>query len=210
MFYVREVSGQIAPYAPGAVRSRRIVEASSRIEPVAGASTKDSSSSGSEAASAVVAAYERVINPDTPRRKIVLAEELMRKDVITIFGSATLEDAHRIFTSRRFRHIPVVDSDENLIGMLSDRDLLRRAARLDDAAHADAKPWREQLVESIMTKPVLVASSDTKTREIAGVMFEERIGCLPIVDESQKVVGIITRSDILRTLVSQAPLELWR
>lgn len=210
MFYVRDALGKIADYSPGAVISRRRVEAVSRVAPVAAIHSTDSSSVATTEATSVVAAYERIINPDTPRRRVVLAEELMKQNVVTILRTATLRDAHHIFSHRRFRHIPVVDNSENLVGVISDRDLLRRAASIDSTSNASSSNWHDALVESIMKHPVLVASSDTLTREIAGVMFAERIGCLPIVDEAQKVIGIITRSDILRTLVQQAPLELWR
>ena len=60
-----------------------------------------------------------------------------------------------------------------------------------------------------MTDQVLTAHPDTEIRTIARVMFEERIGAMPIVSEAGTPVGIITRSDILRTVMNKVPFELW-
>jgi acetoin utilization protein AcuB len=60
-----------------------------------------------------------------------------------------------------------------------------------------------------MSTTVLTAFKNTPLREIARVLFEERIGCLPIIDTAQKSIGILTRSDILRALMQGKPLDLW-
>jgi acetoin utilization protein AcuB len=59
-----------------------------------------------------------------------------------------------------------------------------------------------------MTSQVLTAHPDTSIRDIARVFFEERIGAVPIVDRGETLVGIVTRSNILRTILNSAPLEL--
>lgn len=213
MFYVREISGQVAPYSPGTLQRIRTVDAASAIAPVSarietpGSAVRPYHSTG--AASPAITAYERAIHPDTPRKRILLASEMMSTKVVTIAHSALLAEASRLFAAKRFRHVPVVDGRGKLVGILSDRDVLRRAAHIEDA-HASGKPWQEVRVDIIMNQPVLVASGDTEMREIAQVMFAERIGCLPIVDAEHALIGIITRSDVLRTLLVQAPLELWR
>jgi CBS domain-containing protein len=140
------------------------------------------------------------MNPDMPRRRVLFVNQLMSRNVVTIAAEATLLEASKIFADRRFRHIPVVDAAGALLGILSDRDLLRYAVNDN---------WRDQPVSAIMTSPVLLASSDTEMREVARIMFEERVGCMPIIEADNSLVGIITRSDVLRTLLVQAPLELW-
>jgi len=60
-----------------------------------------------------------------------------------------------------------------------------------------------------MTDRVLTAHPDTEIRTIARVLFEERIGAMPIVNEAGLPKGILTRSDILRTVMNQVPFELW-
>ncbi len=105
---------------------------------------------------------------------------------------------------RRFRHIPVVASGGGICGIVSDRDLFALAI-MDDAE----EKLEPSVVADIMTQKVLTATPDTNIREIARVLIEERIGCMPIVDEDKQVIGMITRSDILRALIKHAPLDLW-
>jgi CBS domain-containing protein len=60
-----------------------------------------------------------------------------------------------------------------------------------------------------MVTQVLIATPDTPIRDIARTMVEERIGSLPILDLRDTLVGIITRSDILRALITHGPMRLW-
>ncbi len=132
------------------------------------------------------------------RRRRVYASELMSEPVITLDPEATLDEAAALFEDRRFRHVPVLDERRRIIGVLSDRDLLR-ASRGDD---------RENLrVADLMATHVLTAAPDTLLREIARLLLLHRIGCMPIVEETT-LVGIITRSDLLRALVTEAPVDL--
>jgi acetoin utilization protein AcuB len=215
MFYIKEISGVVAPYSPGAIRRVPNVEAVSAI-----AGVSSTASSGFDAplpetnppinapqppSSVPIQAYERAVNQESQRQRVFKASEMMSTGVVTINDATTLTEAASIFRSRRFRHIPVLDSSGALVGILSDRDLLKRAAR---SLSPDAV-WQQELVRTVMSSPVLAASPETEIREIARVMFHERIGCLPLLGAGQELVGIITRSDILRTLLVQAPLELW-
>ena len=67
----------------------------------------------------------------------------------------------------------------------------------------------QSTVASIMKTNVLTARPATEIRSVANVMFKQRIGAMPIVDEGGKLVGILTRSDILKAVINRAPLELW-
>ena len=122
----------------------------------------------------------------------------MSAPVDTLRPEDLLATASSLVRDRRFRHVPVLSGAGALVGMLSDRDLLHHAGR-----------EREVRVGDIMAVPVLSASPDTGIREIARLFFEERIGAMPIVDSAEALVGILTRSDILRALVHEAPFDLW-
>jgi acetoin utilization protein AcuB len=133
------------------------------------------------------------------------AYQIMTKPVFVISPSTTLHAVSEIFADRRYRHIPVVASDGALMGIISDRDFFRyRASTTHENSRAQKEP-----VSSVMTSEVLVATPDTRIREIATTMFEERIGSVPIVESDGRLVGIITRSDILRAIIAHGPTNLW-
>ena len=140
------------------------------------------------------------------RRRVVLAQAIMSQPVQTLGPQVSLREAWRFFSLRRFRHVPILNAQERLVGVLSDRDILRAVDDLDDP---DTWPNEERSIADIMSTDIIAARPDASIREIAQVLFEERIGCMPIVDESGTLVGLLTRSDILSTLVNEAPLALW-
>ena len=140
------------------------------------------------------------------REKVYYARQVMSSPVITMSPETNLEDAWEIIREKRFRHIPVVWKDGKILGIFSDRDILREAACMWSMQNGEKQ---EMKVKDIFKTRVLTAKPDMNIREIARVLIEEKIGCMPIVDDDGFIIGIITRSDILRTLVNHAPLELW-
>ena len=107
-----------------------------------------------------------------------------------------MREAGELFRDKRFRHVPVVSEDSRLIGIFSDRDYLS----------AESEELR---VGELMKTNVICARPTTEIRKIAEVLFQERIGAMPIVDENHELVGIVTRSDILCAVVNEAPLQIW-
>lgn len=126
----------------------------------------------------------------------------MTAPVHTLPENASLARAREFLQTRKVRHIPVVGEDGRIIGMISDRDLLREA--VSDAIASDAKPLTGRVVSQLVHTRILTASEDTTIHQIARVMVEERVGSVPILNGSQSVVGIITRSDLLRARVESA------
>jgi len=97
------------------------------------------------------------------------------------------------------RHIPVVDQGK-LVAMVCERDLLLHA--LNNKALPDS-------LDKIMIKQVHAALPDTDIHQLAHLMFDERIGSLPIVDAKRQVLGIVTRYDILKVMSAYGPMEYW-
>jgi acetoin utilization protein AcuB len=140
------------------------------------------------------------------RRRVVSAGELMSSPVVALGPDATVGEAWAVVRDRRFRHIPIVNEYQRLIGIISDRDLLRIAGTPDAAPQPG---FHSTPVRQFMKDEVFSAHPDTSVRAVARVMFDERIGSMPVVDEEGTLLGLITRSDVLRVLVNEAPLELW-
>ena len=146
------------------------------------------------------------LSQDNP---VLFAHQIMTSPVVTLTPQSAVIEALKLFQARQFRHVPVVSSEGFLVGMISDRDILRHIGGL-------TKHYEEQkglhdtndLIERLMQTHVLTASVDTDVRYIARLFVEQRIGAMPIVKDGE-LIGIITRSDILRAVMRHFVLELW-
>ena len=103
--------------------------------------------------------------------------------------------------------MPAVDDSNYLQGILSERDLLKITI---ESLRNEEFQLLPRKVEDIMQKKVLSAFPETPIREIARIMFEEKVGAVPILHKATNaLVGIITRSDILRRVMNNPPLDLY-
>lgn len=100
----------------------------------------------------------------------------------------TLADVEAMMDLSSIRHLPVVDGDGCVIGVLSDRDMLRATGRSRTSV----------VVGDLMSQDVLWVREDTRLCEASAVMLEHKVGALPVVDANERLVGIITETDFLR------------
>lgn len=127
----------------------------------------------------------------------MLVKEIMSRQVITVSPNDTLQQALTKAMSHRIRHLPVVDKDR-LVGIVSDRDL--RDARPSSLFPADTALLEQIPVSKIMHTQVITAHPLDPIDEAARLLYEHRIGCLPVI-QAQQLVGIVTETDVLRRLV---------
>ena len=137
-------------------------------------------------------AYKK--RPANDRQLVKSARDIMSSPVITLSKDMSFNGAWQKFQDFSFRHFPIVNDDEQLIGIVSDRDRLINA---NDA------------ISKTMITTVLTASCDTSINEICQVMFSQHIGALPIVNDAGVLLGLITRSDILRTVIKNEAMDFW-
>jgi CBS domain-containing protein len=131
-----------------------------------------------------------------PRRPV---SEVMQREVVTLRADDRLDLADDIMRLGRVRHMPVLEG-ERLVGILSNRDLL--AASLTKAlsfepAHRRAF-MRSVDVREVMSKEVVTASPDLPLADAARIMIERQIGCLPVVKDEGRLLGLLTETDLLR------------
>jgi acetoin utilization protein AcuB len=127
----------------------------------------------------------------------MLVQEIMIKNVVAVAPGDTLRRADQLMMQGRFRHLPVVEN-RRLVGIISDRDI-RVPIFLDPQADA-LQVMQERRVEQIMKSPVITVSPATAVEQAAGIMLENKVGCLPVV-ENDHLVGIVTESDIFRVFI---------
>jgi len=136
------------------------------------------------------------------------AAQIMTTPVIAILAKTSVHEALDILESNQFRHLPVVSSEQALIGIVSEHDIYRCVCGTGLACMHCSTDNKDILIESVMEKQVLTASVDTDARYIARLFVEQGIGSVPIVEDNQ-LVGMVTHSDILRAVMLHFNLDVW-
>ncbi len=133
------------------------------------------------------------------------AMQAMTRNVVYIYEDDTLEVAQDIMKEWDIRHLPVV-RDRVLVGILSDRDLLVHA----EGSISNSK-LSERSVRETMTKKPIVSCAGDSISHIAGLMVENKIDCVPIVeDDSHELIGLVTSTDLLNLLREREMLDVSR
>lgn len=124
-------------------------------------------------------------------------EEIMRKKVVTVSTDTTIADAFSLLHYYRIRHLPVLAAGR-LVGILSDRDL--RGAHPSSLHKQDGdQEILQKSVSEIMVKQVITAHPLDFVMDAAKTVYDFRVGSLPVL-EDDILVGLVTKSDILRCL----------
>ena len=128
--------------------------------------------------------------------------ERMTKHPVTMTSNATIGEVDRMMKKYKFHRMIIVD-DGKLVGYLSDRDVMRVAP--SPATSLSKFEIRELLdklsVKDIMQTKVVTVDEDATIEEAALIMYQNKVGGLPVISQVGKVVGIITATDILKTFI---------
>lgn len=136
---------------------------------------------------AKVEAYEQHARSYQQQKKREHAKDIMTSPVKMIPETAPAIEARNVMEKYGFRHLPVVNSKNVIVGMISDRELLGDVANKSCA--------------EIMIKKVIVSDEHTSINEIAIIFLNEKINALPILNRKHEVTGIITLTDILEYVI---------
>ncbi|MFB8776731.1 CBS domain-containing protein [Streptomyces broussonetiae] len=113
---------------------------------------------------------------------------LMVRDVVTAGPGTPLEDAVDLFREHRVSGLPVVDGDDRVIGVISERDLVLRRSRTGT-------------VGEVMSVPAVTVRADAPVPEAARLLAEHEVKRLPVVDDEDRLVGIVTRRELLQVFL---------
>ena len=168
--------------------------------------------SGLLVASDVLRAALRAGLAESPTRSLTGGRQsvsaVMSFDPETIGGEEGLLTAARMMLTKGIRHLPVVDEDGVLIGILSDRDLREQigspfAALRDEGFGATRDS--ELTVADVMTQDVLTTTADASVTWVVDELIGAKVGAVPVVDKQRRVIGIVSTIDALAGLNRQAP-----
>jgi len=150
----------------------------------------------------------------------MLAREIMTKDVITVSPEDTVKDAAKLLAEHKISGLPVINEHREVVGVVSEGDFIVRSQKLHVPTYIqilggviyldDPREFKEELrrvaaylVKDIMTLEVVTVDEETEVEEVASVMFEEGVNRVPVVDADNRLVGIVSRADIVRSLAQK-------
>jgi CBS domain-containing protein len=145
------------------------------------------------------------------------ARDVMTTDVITVRPETPVSEVARVMNERDISGVPVVDAVGEVVGVITELDLVLRNTRLHmptfiqilDAQIYLETPgqYRERMrhmlgtqAQDIMSSPAITIGPDAELEAVAELMVEERVNPVPVVDDAGRLVGIISRSDIVRLM----------
>ena len=145
-------------------------------------------------------------------------EEIMQKDIICIRENADIREIAKALTDNKVSGIPVVNEDGKLVGIVSEGDLLHKETnpRMPDYVdilgaiiyyhgmkryHEDYRKLMAMTASDIMTKKVISVTKEATLEEASQLMMQNSIKRLPVLEDG-KMIGIVSRADIIRTLVN--------
>ena len=125
--------------------------------------------------------------------------DLMTTEVVALNPDDDLGTLRDLMVDRHVRHVPVVDADGEIVGLVTHRDLLRSSLieQADTPLFIEQAMLTRTRVRDVMTADVETVPADADLREAAQIMFENKFGCLPVV-EGRRLVGILTEADFVR------------
>jgi len=132
-------------------------------------------------------------------------ENLMSKKLITLSMDATLSKAKEIFEKKNIHHLLITDDDGLLAGVMTDRDLYKHLSPTigtNQETHRDTALMQKKL-HQIMARNLITSQAQQSLNEAVLLFYDNHISCLPIIDEQNKAIGIITWRDILKVLALQ-------
>lgn len=144
---------------------------------------------------------------------------IMRSGVTTVRPDTPVADLVALLMQRGYRSLPVVDERRKLLGIITDGDLMRRAGLLTRLGLQDkltpeqmqmqlsALQGGPQVAEAIMTAPAKTVRAEDKVRQAAAIMAQNGIKRLPVVDGDGRLVGLVSRVDVLRSVEYHQQVE---
>ncbi|HEX7103667.1 MAG TPA: CBS domain-containing protein [Nitrolancea sp.] len=146
---------------------------------------------------------------------------IMTSDVVTVTPETSVVEVARLIWEHKIGSLPVVENG-HVVGIVTDYDLITRETDYDAPVFfsfleayfripgtGDEEQLRRILATSareLMSSPAVTIGQDDTVQDVATLMYDKRLNAVPVVDEDEKLVGIITRADIVRLMVADESL----
>jgi CBS domain-containing membrane protein len=130
--------------------------------------------------------------------------DVMTGDVFALTANDTLDTLYDLMDAKKIRHMPIVNADHALVGLVTERDMLKGALGLTDDLPVNIQHdvLAQVKVGSIMTMEPETCDPEDELVAAAQIMLENKYGCLPVVD-GDRLVGILTEADFVKLAIEQ-------
>ncbi|WP_434339973.1 CBS domain-containing protein [Motilimonas cestriensis] len=137
---------------------------------------------------------------------MITVADIMSTSLHTLSPQDTLGDAAKFMADKRIRHIPIVNEAEQLVGLISERDLLaaKQSSVIKDTG--DNAPWTKITIAQIMTRNLTTVDPKASVKSAAIYIQQHKFGCLPVV-RKEKLLGIITDTDFVAVAINLLEIE---
>lgn len=143
-------------------------------------------------------------------------KDIMTREVITVTEEKTVEEVVDIIIKNKISGVPVVNEDNEIIGIVSESDLIYKEKEISTPTFVpilegyilldSVKKFQEKLkkkiaykVKDIMSEPVIKVTEDEEVKEVVNIMIDKKVNRVPVINDDGKLVGIVSRSDILKS-----------
>ena len=132
----------------------------------------------------------------------MIIESRMTRNPVTVSPDVTVEEAAKIMKQEKVHRLPVLDKDKKLVGVISEKDILRALPSPVSSLSAYEMPYllSKLTVKKLMSKDPITISKDTIVEDAARLMVDQDLSCLPVMD-GDKLVGIVSKSDLFKMLL---------
>lgn len=153
----------------------------------------------------------------------MLVKDIMTRKVITISPKLELKEAAMVFVENNISGAPVVDENNRLVGIITEGDLVRQQKPvqkplylvfLDSSFPVNYKKIKNELeavtattVEQLMTKELYTLPEYSDVSDVATLMLQKKINRIPIINDEEELLGIVTRQDIIRSMYLESHEE---
>jgi CBS domain-containing protein len=150
----------------------------------------------------------------------LLAKNIMTSGVVAVTPETSIGQLSKVLLENKVSGVPVVDGEGKLIGIVSEADIIKDNINVQfpfyfdplmvsgyvvdfEKYNEDIKDYLNSKVETIMNHRVKTVNPSTSISEIADIMVSNKVNRIPVIDENKKVVGIITRADIIKSMIEK-------
>lgn len=215
MFHIHGLQGRVFSGTLEQLRLQRAVTGVSRVRRVAAVDagtdealpTPSTPAGGRGVAQVAALAYGQATAARV-RQPLTRVADVMRRPALTVPAVATLREAWQLLARQGIGQAPVVDGSGTLVGLIG-RAALMPTDSLEPPGAAAELARLAQPVTAVMWSPVPSTAPDTDLRRVAALLLDTGLPGVPVADEAGRVLGFVSRTDLLRALATDPPLDLW-